>query len=105
MVRCLGAHGTPIGPGAGAVWLLAAALVLLCAGLVAAGTPTWWWVVAIIGAVVSQVAIATSWNDARAGTTVNVVLVVAAVYGFASVGPASFHRPVDHQVEPGPGRD
>ena len=81
----------PIGPGAGAVWLLAAALVLTCAGLVATGAPTWWWVVALVGAAVSQVAIATSWNDAKAGTTVNVLLVVAAVHGFASVGPASFH--------------
>ena len=85
----------PIGAGAGAVWLLAAALVLLSAGLVAAGAPTWWWVAAIIAAAVSEVAIVTSWNDAKAGTAVNVVLVVVAVYGFASVGPASFHAQWD----------
>lgn len=80
----------PIGPGAGVVWLLAATLVLVCAGLLVAGAPTWWWAVAVVGAAVSQVAIATSWNDAKAGTAVNVLLVVAALYGLASVGPASF---------------
>jgi hypothetical protein len=33
----------------------------------------------------------TSWSDARAGTLVNVVLVLIAAYGFVSVGPNSFH--------------
>jgi hypothetical protein len=79
----------PIGPGLGAVWLLAAVLVLVSAGFMAAGTPTWWWAVALGGAAVSQVAISTSWNDAKAGTAVNVVLVLAAAYAFVSVGPAS----------------
>ena len=81
----------PIGAGAGTVWLIAAVLILTCTGLLVVGRPTWWWLVATLGAVVSQVAIATSWSDAKAGTAVNVLLVVAAVYGFASVGPASFH--------------
>ena len=81
----------PIGPALGAIWLLAAVLVLVAAGLVAAGAPTWWWAVALGGAAVSQVAISTSWNDAKAGTAVNVVLVLAAAYAFVSVGPASFH--------------
>ena len=81
----------PIGPGLGALWLLAAVLLLVSAGLVAAGAPTWWWAVALGSAAVSQVAISTSWHDARAGTAVNVVLVLAASYAFASVGPTSFH--------------
>ncbi len=81
----------PIGPRAGALWLVAAMLVLICAGLLAARAPTWWWAVALVGAAVSQVAIATSWSDAKAGTVVNVVLVVAAAYAFVSVGPNSFH--------------
>lgn len=81
----------PIGPWLGVVWLLGAVLVLVSAGLVAAGAPTWWWALALGSAAVSQVAISTSWQDAKAGTAVNVVLVLAAVYAFASVGPASFH--------------
>ena len=58
----------PIGAGAGFLWLLAAILVLASAGLVAVGAPTWWWIVAVAAAGVSQVAIVTSWSDARAGT-------------------------------------
>jgi hypothetical protein len=81
----------PISAGVGVLWLVAALLVLATAGLLAFGAPTWWWAVALGAAAVSQVAVVTSWSDARAGTAVNVVLVVAAVYGFASVGPTSFH--------------
>lgn len=81
----------PIGAAGGALWLLAALLVLTSAGLLAASAPTWWWGVALLGATVSQVAIISSWDDARAGTVVNVVLVVAAGYAFASAGPTSFH--------------
>ncbi len=81
----------PIGARAGSLWLMAAVLVLAAAGLIAAGRPTWWWAVALGAATVSQVVIATSWNDAKAGTAVNIVLLLVAGYGFASVGPVSFH--------------
>jgi hypothetical protein len=81
----------PIGPGAGAVWLLAATLVLATAVLIAAQAPAWWWLVAVLGAVASEVAIATSWSDAKYGTAANVILLLAAVYGFASLGPTSLH--------------
>jgi hypothetical protein len=80
-----------VGPGDAIVWLLAAALILLATLFVATGVPTWWWAVAALGAVVSEVAIVTSWNDARFGTAVNLVLVAAAAYAFASKGPMSFH--------------
>lgn len=80
----------PVGPWRAGLWLVAAVLVLACAVLLAAGPPTCWWAVAVIAAAVSQAAILTSWSDARAGTVVNVVLVVAAGYAFASVGPFSF---------------
>ena len=81
----------PIGPGAGVVWLLAATLVLTSAVLIAAQAPTWWWLVALLGAVASEVAIATSWSDAKYGTAANLILLLAAVYGFASLGPTSLH--------------
>lgn len=81
----------PIGPGGGVLWLLAGTLVLASAALIAVGAPTWWWLVAGSAAVASQVAIATSWGDAKAGTLFSVVLVLVAAYGFVSVGPNSFH--------------
>ena len=81
----------PIGAAGGALWLLAGILVLVSAGFIAVGAPTWWWWVAVLGAAVSEVAIATSWSDAKLGTAANLVLVLAAGYGFASLGPTSFH--------------
>jgi hypothetical protein len=81
----------PIGVLAGMFWLAAAALVLTSAALLAMGPPTRWWVIALGAAAVSQIAIASSWDDARAGTIVNLILVLAAGYGFASQGPSSFH--------------
>jgi hypothetical protein len=81
----------PIGPGGGLVWLLAAVLVLASAVLIAAGAPTWRWAVAVLAAMVSEVAIATAWSDAKFGTAANLILLLAAGYGFASLGPASFH--------------
>ena len=81
----------PIGPGAGVVWLLAATLVLAAAALIAAKAPTWWWLVAVLGAAASEVAIATSWSDAKFGTAANLILLLAAVYGCASLGPTSLH--------------
>jgi hypothetical protein len=81
----------PIGPGGGVLWLLAAVLVLSSAALIGAGVPARWWTVALVGAVISEVAIATSWSDAKFGTLVNLMMVAAAVYGFAAHGPTSFH--------------
>ncbi len=81
----------PIGVAGGVLWLLAAALVVTAAVLLAVGAPTWWWALALGAATISQIAIATSWTDARAGTIVNLVLVLSAAYAFAAAGPSSFH--------------
>lgn len=80
----------PVRTGAGVLWLLAAGFVLAAAVLLAQGAPSWWWIIAVGGAVVSELAIVSSWSDARAGTVVNVILVLAAGYALVSVGPASF---------------
>ena len=81
----------PIGFLGGILWLLAAGLVLTAAVAMGIGAPTWWWALAAAAAVVSQVAVVTSWHDARFGTLVNIVLVLAAGYSFASEGPTSSH--------------
>jgi hypothetical protein len=73
------------------LWLFAATLVLGRAVFIAKRAPTWCWVVAVCAAAVSQVAITTSWSDAKAGTVVNVILVLAAGFGLVSLGPTSFH--------------
>ena len=79
----------PIGVATGGAWFVAAVAVALAAALLAAGT-TWWWAIAALAAVASQAVIMTSWQDAKAGTAVNVLLLVAAVLGYAAHGPHSF---------------
>jgi hypothetical protein len=91
----VGALSDPVSPAMGLVWLAAAELVVVAGGLLAVRT-SWWWVVGAVSLVVSQVAIVTSWNDAKAGTVANVVLLVAVGYGFASQGPTSFRAEYRH---------
>ncbi len=80
---------SPISPEIGAAWLLAA-LVVGFAGIAIMIAPPRWWLVCALAAVGSQAVIATSWSDAGAGTVINLVLIGAAVYGWASEGPRSF---------------
>ena len=75
-----------ISTGLGVIWL-AAALVTVAAGMLLLARIRWWWIVGGIAVVVSQIVIVTSWADARAGTIVNVILLGAVVYGWASQGP------------------
>jgi hypothetical protein len=79
----------PIGPRTGAVWL-AAAVLMVATGLLLAVRNRGWWVVGAFAVLVSQAVIITSWPDASTGTWVNLVLVLAVVYGAASQGPTSF---------------
>lgn len=77
-----------IGPATGVAWLVAAMLVTAAGIMLIAGARRWW-LVGAVAAVVSQLAIATSWADARAGTFANVVLLAAVVHGAAADGPGS----------------
>lgn len=70
----------PISTRLGAVWL-AAGLITVAAGVLLFGRVRWWWMVGAVAAVISQLAIVTSWADAKAGTIANVVLLVGVVYG------------------------
>jgi hypothetical protein len=79
----------PVSPAMGLVWLAATAL-LVAAGVLLATRKTWWWMVGAVSLVVSQAAVVTSWDDAKAGTVANAILLVAVGYAFASQGPTSF---------------
>jgi hypothetical protein len=82
----------PIGTGAAVAWLVSGVLVLVTAVMVAAGRPSWWWALAGGAAVLSQAVVATSWQDAKAGTLANLALVLVATYGFLSLGPTSLQH-------------
>ena len=79
----------PISTGSGFAWAMASVMVLLAAAALAARVD-WWWTVALLAALLSQAVIVTSWQDAKAGTALNVVLLLAAAYGFAAHGPMSY---------------
>ncbi len=48
---------------------------------------------------ISQVAILTSWADAKVGTAANVVLFAAVLYGFAVRGPLSLRSEFEHDLK------
>jgi uncharacterized membrane protein YphA (DoxX/SURF4 family) len=79
----------PISTSMGVAWLIAAIAVIAAGVMLLAGL-RWWWLVAAIAAVLSQAVIVTSWTDAKAGTAANVLLGLAALYGFCANGPTSF---------------
>jgi len=79
----------PIGPAMGLAWL-AAATAVVTTGVLLAVRNRIWWVAGSVGAILSQAVILTSWNDAKAGTVANVLLLAALGYTYASSGPTSY---------------
>lgn len=63
----------PVSRGWGLLWLAAALLLLVAAGMLGIAHRRFW-VVGTIALVVSQVAIGSAWRDAWAGTIVNALL-------------------------------
>ncbi len=78
----------PISRGMGWLWL-GAALLMVGTALAFVLAPRSWWALGALAVVVSQVAIASSWADARFGTIANVLLLIGIVVGAASYGPTS----------------
>jgi hypothetical protein len=74
---------------AGGLLLLVAAAVLLLLDR------EWWWTVAAVALTLSQGLIVVYWQDAKAGTAANAILLVAVVVAAAQ---ASFERQVDGEV-------
>jgi len=79
----------PIGPAMGLAWL-AAAVAVVATGVLIAVRNRRWWVAGTVGVVISQAVILTSWNDAKTGTVVNILLLAGLGYTFASRGPTSY---------------
>ncbi len=90
----------PITPPLGVLWL-AAAVLLLAAVAVLLVAPRWFWLVGLAGLVASQIAITSSWSDARFGTIVNVALLAAVVYGAFAWGPFGLRAEYERLVRDG----
>ncbi len=76
----------PIGRGLGVLWL-AAGLTLLAAAVLLHTHPRSWFWMGMLGVVLSQVVIFTSWSDAKLGTMPNLIIALFALYAFAAEGP------------------
>ena len=87
----------PTSAGAGMVWLAAAGLVLT-ASVMTARRLRGWWLALAAAALLSQAVVVTSWADAKVGTVVNAVMLLAAVYGYRADGPASLRAEYGRQT-------
>jgi hypothetical protein len=82
---------------AGVMWLIAALSFFVGGGMVLAAGK-WWWLPAVLGVVMSQVLILTAWNDAKAGSIVNVVLLLPIVVTALGFAPWSFRAGYDREA-------
>ena len=87
----------PVSRPMGVLWGVAG-VTLLASVAASVVAPTLWGIICILGVVLSQLVIITSWRDARYGTFVNVVVALGAVYGVASQGPTSFRVEYERHV-------
>lgn len=88
---------TPISRPAGLLWLTTSLLLLASTGLVLMARQEWW-LPAIVGIVLSQVLIVATWSDAKAGTIINVLLLLPVVVTALAVAPGGFRATYDHEA-------
>ena len=88
---------TPISRPAGLLWLTTTLLLLASTGLILMARQEWW-LPAIVGIVLSQVLIVATWNEAKAGTIVNVLLLLPVVVTALAAAPGGFRATYDHEV-------
>lgn len=96
-VAALDALTLPISRPLGLLWLAAALCLAAAAAAVSMGHARWW-LPAVIGVVLSQAAIVSSWSDAKAGTIVNALIAVALVPALADLRPSSNHATFERRV-------
>lgn len=67
----------------GVAWAVGATLFLLTALFIGLQRE-YWWIIAVIGVVLSQYLIIINWDDAKAGTFANVVILLVALLGYST---------------------
>ena len=87
----------PVSRNYGFLWLTAALLICITAGLLSFRI-SYWWLLGIISLLLSQFLIIRFWQDARYGTIGNVILVFGIIVGYSSW---SFHQHYRFDVNEG----
>jgi hypothetical protein len=64
-------------------------------------SPRSFWIVGGVALIVSQAVILSAWSDAKAGTIVNVILLLAVIHGWFNHGPQSFRAQFERDVSSG----
>lgn len=90
----------PISHAVAMVWLAAALLFVATAATILVSSRAWWWL-GLAGIVLSSLAIATSWQDAKAGAPANVVIAAGVMFGFLANGPFSLRAAYERDVNAG----
>jgi hypothetical protein len=90
----------PVSRAMGLVWLAAAVLTLAAVAAMFAW-PRGWWMIGAAALVLSQIAVSTSWSDAKFGTVANVLLLAGVAYGCFTQGPASFRAQFERDAKAG----
>jgi len=90
----------PVSRPMGVLWLAAAVLLLAAVALLFTA-PRWFWLVGIVGLTASQIAIVSSWGDARFGTVPNVLLLFGVIHGAFAWGPFGLRAEYEQLVRDG----
>jgi hypothetical protein len=81
----------------GILWLIVA-LLLVVSGAMVLLAGQWWWVPAALGVLLSQILIFTTWNDAKAGTIANVILLLPIIVAALDAAPWSFRTLYNREI-------
>jgi hypothetical protein len=87
----------PISKPVGMVWL-AGTVALLAAALSLFAAPRMFWLVGAVAILISQFVIVSSWSDAKFGTLLNLVVLVAVVHAAYARGPFGLRAVYDAEV-------
>jgi hypothetical protein len=88
----------PISKPLGVAWLVAM-LALLGAAAVLLAAPRSFWIVGGFGILISQFVVVSSWSDAKFGTLLNLVALLAVVHGAFAYGRFGLHAAYEGEVQ------
>ena len=74
---------TPISKQVGMLWLLSSCLFIITSILLLL-KKDYWWALAFLAIIVSEIIIIMSWKDAKSGTIINILILVAAIFSWGS---------------------